>query len=128
MKLKILTPDRTLFDGDIKSINIAQSAGAFSILSGHAPLITVVKDAVSTVLTEDGKLSYIAVSSGTLKVLNNKVSLVVDYGTIGINKEEAKTNFANLRREIEQNSGNLGDDTIANLEMELMRRMKEMGQ
>ena len=126
MKLKIITPDKTLFDGNINYINIAQSDGAFSILDGHAPLITVVKDVVSTIQTDDGQLSYISFNSGTLKVLNNEVSLIVDYGIVGTSKEEAKINFANLREEIKQNNGSLGDDTIVNFEMELMKRMKEM--
>ena len=60
MKFKMLTPDSTLFEGNIKSINIAERVGSFSVLNGHAPLITVVKDFVSTVGTEAGELIYIS--------------------------------------------------------------------
>jgi len=127
MKLKVITPDNTLFDGAIERINIAERLGAFTILKGHAPLIVVVKNSVSTIQTESGELTYIATGFGTLKVLNNEVSLIVDYGAIGASKEEAKTSLMNLRKEIAQNNGSLGDDTVANLEMELIKRMQELG-
>jgi len=127
MKLKVITPDLTLFNGNIESINIAERIGAFSILKGHAPFITVIKDFVSTIRKETGELTYIAASSGTFKVLNNEATLIVDYGMVGNSKEEAKMNLTNLRKEIAQNSGNLGDDTIANLEIELMKRTQELG-
>jgi len=127
MKLKVISPDSTLFSGNIQRLNIAEKVGAFSILKGHAPLITVVKDFVSTIQTEAGDLTYIAASSGTLKILDNEAALIVDYGVVGSSKEEATGHLLQLRKEIAQNSGDLGDDTIANLEIELMKRMQELG-
>jgi len=127
MKLKVITPDHTLFEGNIKKINISEQLGSFTVLKGHAPLITIVKDSVSTIQKEEGDLTYIAARFGTLKVLNNEISLIVDYGVIGTSKEEAKTNLVNLRKEITQNNDSLGDDTVANLEIELIKRMQELG-
>ena len=46
---------------------------------------------------------------------------------MGNSKEDAKDNLVNLKREIVQNSDNLGDDAVAKLEVELMRRMQELG-
>lgn len=126
MKLKMITPDATLFEGDIKSINIAERAGSFSILKGHAPLITVLKDFVSTIHPEAGELIHIAAGSGTFKVLNNEASLIVDYGVVGTSKEDAKMNLKNLREEIAQNSGDLGDETIAKLEIKLMTMAQDL--
>ena len=127
MRFKVVTPDSTLFNGNIQGLNIAEKVGAFSILKGHAPLITVVKDFVTTIQTEAGDLTYISASSGTLKVLDNEAALIVDYGVVGSSKEEAAEHLLQLRKEIAQNSGDLGDDTIANLEIELMKRMQELG-
>jgi len=126
MKLKVITPDSTLFNDHATRLNIAERIGSFSILSNHAPLITVIKDFVSTIQTEADDLTFIAANSGTLKVLNNEVSLTIDYGVLGTNKEDAWTNLESLRKEIAEKSGSLGDNTIANLELELMKRIKEM--
>jgi len=127
MKLRVITPADTLFEGDIKSINISERLGAFTILKDHAPFIVVVKDSVSTIQKQTGDLTYIAASFGTLKVLNNEVSLIIDYGAVGTSKEEAKTNLVNLNEEIVQKKDSLGDDTVANLEIELIKRMQELG-
>jgi len=126
MKLKIITPDATLFNGNVASINIAEKTGSFSILNDHAPLITVAKNFVTTLQTETDGLVYIAANSGTFKMLNNEASLLIDYGVLASSKEEAQTALKNLKKEIAINSGRVGDDTIADMEFELMRRIKEM--
>ena len=126
MRLKIITPDDTLFEGNITSLNIAERTGGFTILKGHAPLISVVKDFVSTIKTEAGDLTYIACGSGTVKVLDDEIALIIDYGALGSSKEDAKANFEHLREAIAKNNDSVGDDTIANLEIELLRRMKEL--
>ena len=127
MKLKIITPNQTLFEGKIQSINIAERTESFSILNGHAPLMTVIKDFVSTVQAENGELIYMAANLGTLKVLNNEASLIIDHGVMGASKEQARANLAHLKKEIENNQNNLGDDTIANLEIKLMRMTRDLG-
>ena len=127
MKLKVITPDETLFEEEINSLNIAEKFGSFSILKDHAPLIAIVKDFVSTIQTGAGALTYVAASSGTLKVVDNEVSLIIDYGVVASSKEEAKKNLTALRKEMAGSSEDLGDDTIANLEIELVKRMQELG-
>lgn len=126
MKLKMITPDTILFDGNTKRIHVAEPEGTFSILDRHAPLLMVVKHFVLTLLTETDELTYIAAGAGVLKVLNNEVSLIVDYGAVGASKEQAKTNLAHLKEEIIQRRTHLGDDTIANLELELMRMTQNL--
>ncbi|MCL2560115.1 MAG: F0F1 ATP synthase subunit epsilon [Turicibacter sp.] len=127
MKLKVITPDITLFHGEAESINLAERTGSFSILNDHAPLITVVKEFVATIQTEAGEFSYVAAGTGTLKVLNNEVSLIIDSGVVGNSKDEAKKNLAQLRKAITEKNGSTGDNTIANLEIELLRMTRELG-
>lgn len=126
MKLKVITPDTTLWRGTVTSINIADKEGAFTVLKGHAPLITVVKDIVATIRTSSGELSYIATDSGTFKVLNDEISLIVDYGAVSPSKEEARINLVKIKDEITKSNNSLGDDTIANLETQLMKMTQEL--
>ena len=126
MKLNIITPDTTLLATKVTSINIAERVGSFTVLNGHAPLITVIKDFVATIQPETADLTYIAANVGTLKVLDNITSLIVDYGVVGTSKEDAREKLQALRQEIAANIGKTGDKTVANVEVELMRRMKEL--
>lgn len=41
-KLKILTPDRKLFDGEVVSFTVPTQSGEITVLKNHAPLITLV--------------------------------------------------------------------------------------
>lgn len=126
MKLTVITPDDTLLVEEVASINIAEKTGSYTVLNDHAPLITVVKDFVATINTKTSDLKYIAANAGTLKVLDNTVSLIIDYGITGTSKDDARQKLQSLRDTIAENIGNIGDKTVANIEVELMRRMSEM--
>jgi len=126
MKLTVITPDDTLLVEEVASINIAEKTGSYTVLNDHAPLITVVKDFVMTIGQIDSGLKYIAANVGTLKVLDNTVSLIIDYGITGTSKDDARQKLQSLRDTIAENIGNIGDKTVANIEVELMRRMNEM--
>ena len=128
MKLTVITPDATLLSEEVTSINIAEKNGSYTILKDHAPLITVVKEIVATINTKTSDLKYIAANAGTLKVLGNTATLIIDYGIAGTSKDDARQKLQSLRDTIAKTIDNTGDKTIANIEFEIMRRMKEMRQ
>ena len=41
-KLKILTPDEKLFEGEVVSFTVPTQAGEITVLKNHAPLITLI--------------------------------------------------------------------------------------
>ncbi len=41
-KLKILTPDKKLFEGEVASFTVPTQSGEITILKNHAPLITLI--------------------------------------------------------------------------------------
>ena len=41
-KLKILTPDKKLFDGEVKSFTVPTQSGEITVLKDHAPLVTLI--------------------------------------------------------------------------------------
>jgi len=125
MKLIVLTPDATLVELDVISVNIAEVGNSFTILKNHAPLITVAKKFVITIKTLDSEMIYIAANAGTVKVLANKTTIIIDYGVVGETKDEVKTTLQELTANL-ANNDDTDDQTIANLEIELIRRMQEM--
>lgn len=40
IKLELVTPDRTLFDGDVDELTAPGTLGPFTILQNHAPLVS----------------------------------------------------------------------------------------
>ena len=43
MKLEIITPDATVFDGEASLVQLPGYDGSFEILKNHAPMISVLK-------------------------------------------------------------------------------------
>ena len=43
MFLEIVSPEKTLFTGDVSSVQLPGSEGSFQILNNHAPIVSTLK-------------------------------------------------------------------------------------
>jgi len=78
MKLEIITPDKKLFEGQVKSAVFPGSEGSFGLLNGHAPMIATLK-AGSIELTEDNNNKvHFAVNGGVVEVFKNNVIVLAE--------------------------------------------------
>ena len=81
MHLDIITPEQTLFSGEVKSVQLPGSAGSFEVLDNHAPLISTLDPGKIRVRTNDGQEEYFEVESGFVEVLNNKATVLIEGAT-----------------------------------------------
>ena len=44
MNLEILTPDKKIFEGEVRSVTVPGTMGSFEILNNHAPIISTLDD------------------------------------------------------------------------------------
>jgi len=73
MKLVIIKPqESTTFDG-VNKVTIPGSEGSFTILGGHAPLVSAVKKGVIRFDQQE-----IAIGGGVLDVKNDVVTILTD--------------------------------------------------
>ncbi|MCK9311594.1 MAG: F0F1 ATP synthase subunit epsilon [Bacteroidales bacterium] len=77
MQLILLSPTKTLFDGEIDSVTIPGTKGLFTVLPHHAPLITTTEKGTITYKTIDGEHN-IQVSDGFAEIKNNIVSICIE--------------------------------------------------
>lgn len=72
MILKVISPEKTLFSGEVEKVKLPGMLGGFTVLERHAPLISslVPGDIVYAVQGEEAK---IAVQGGIVEVRDNKV-------------------------------------------------------
>lgn len=69
MKLQIHTIEKTLFDGEIKSLTLPTEAGEITVLENHEPLITLARPGIVRVVDKDEKTHTIDFGSyGFLEV------------------------------------------------------------
>lgn len=73
MKLEIITPDKTIFTGEVQLVQLPGLDGLFEILNNHAPMIAALGKGRVKIEDEDKKLQYFEINGGVLEVLDNKV-------------------------------------------------------
>jgi F-type H+-transporting ATPase subunit epsilon len=72
MQIEIITPDKTLFNGDADSVTLPGSSGAFQLLNNHAPIVSSLV-AGKVVVKNGNQTNEIEISGGIVEVLRNKV-------------------------------------------------------
>ncbi|HOU01003.1 MAG TPA: ATP synthase F1 subunit epsilon [Bacteroidales bacterium] len=76
MKIEIITPDRKVYEGDIKSIRVPGKKGSFQVLKDHAPIIsTLEKGPVIIVDQTNNEIRY-EIQEGVIEVKQNKIILL----------------------------------------------------
>ena len=73
LKLKIVSPERIEFSGEVESVKVPGSQGNFEILKDHAPIISTLQKGV----VEYGN-EKLAILGGFVEVQKNEVSLCVE--------------------------------------------------
>ncbi len=78
MFLEIITPDKTVFTGEVGLIQLPGIDGSFEILNNHAPLISVLKKGKIKIKKKDKNLHYFEINGGIIEVLKNKVLILAE--------------------------------------------------
>ena len=93
MILEIVSPEATLFKGEVTSITLPGVDGSFQILNNHAPIVSILKQGtikiVGTSFTINKEVESkfvkindqtytLEVASGTIEMKDNKVIVLAD--------------------------------------------------
>ncbi|MBF2097532.1 MAG: F0F1 ATP synthase subunit epsilon [Gloeomargaritaceae cyanobacterium C42_A2020_066] len=77
LTIRVITPDKTVWDGPGQEVILPSTTGQLGILTGHAPLLTALDAGVMRVRTE-GQWVPIALLGGFAEVENNEVTVLVN--------------------------------------------------
>ena len=77
MKLEIISPEDILFSGDVESVTLPGVSGRFSILPGHAPIISVLAQGTLAYQT-GGQKKELEIDGGFIEMKANVVSVCID--------------------------------------------------
>lgn len=78
MQLEIVTPEKTVYSGKIKLIQLPGSNGSFEILNNHAPIISSLDSGKVKVVTHEGDVEYFDISSGVVECNRNHVIVLAE--------------------------------------------------
>ena len=92
MYLEIVSPEKTLFNGDVQSVLVPGSDGSFQMLDNHAPIVsTLIKWTVKILgdinipeelkdifLNVSSNETHLSIVSGVVEMKENKVIILTD--------------------------------------------------
>jgi F-type H+-transporting ATPase subunit epsilon len=93
MILEIVSPEATLFKGEVTSVSLPGVNGSFQLLNNHAPIVSILKQGtvkmaatsfkfdkeVADKFTKINDQNYsLEINSGTIEMKDNKVIVLAD--------------------------------------------------
>ena len=81
MKLEILTPDKKIFEGEIRSVTVPGTMGSFEVLKDHAPIVSTLEDGKVIIRTGEKAEEVIFIRGGVIEVLDNHIMVLAE-GTL----------------------------------------------
>jgi F-type H+-transporting ATPase subunit epsilon len=102
MKLRLMTPERTLFDGEAASVSGRSPLGEFEILPSHAAWVSPTEPCLLKVHVgagEAGKVLPFAVHGGLIEVHPDSVLILADAAEAGDSIDETRATQARARAE-----------------------------
>lgn len=96
IRLKLITLDGLHFDDDVYEAMLPTKDGEIAVYGGHAPLLSVAAPGVVSIRKDkkvkDDDREFVAIYGGTIEVLDNVISVLVDEveGADSISEAEAE--------------------------------------
>ena len=78
MKIEIITPDRKVYSGDIRSVRVPGRLGSFQVLKDHAPIISTLEAGPVMIVDELGNEAKFEITGGVIEVKKNNIILLAD--------------------------------------------------
>ncbi|MDA9679601.1 F0F1 ATP synthase subunit epsilon [Flavobacteriaceae bacterium] len=92
MHLEIVSPEATLFSGEVESVIVPGTTGSFQMLNNHAPIVSTLKEGTVTISgkmeldhvvqnkfkKQDDNTTLFEITSGAVEMRNNKLILLAD--------------------------------------------------
>ena len=104
LTLRILAPDKSVFDEEVEEVILPSTTGLLGILPGHISMVSAIDIGVLRVLV-NGQWNSVALMGGFAEVEANEVTVLVNGAELGNNidapsaeleLEQAKNEFSQL--------------------------------
>ena len=127
MQLDVITPEKTIYSGEIDELALNTADGEIAILPHHVNLFTKIMPG-EMIIKVNKKDQYLAVTGGFLEVTENKVTVLADYAVKADEIEVEKAIAAQKRAEdvIKRKKEGVSERDFANAQADLRRALLEL--
>ena len=99
LHLKIVTPEKLIFDEEVSGVNVSTEDGIIGILPNHTNLMAKLTPG-ELVIKKGGKDEILAVGDGFLQMADNTLSIMTDLAVTEAGIDEKAVEEAKKRAEI----------------------------
>jgi F-type H+-transporting ATPase subunit epsilon len=126
ISVEIITPSKSAYKGEVKSVTLPGTVGSFQVLFNHAPILSSLEIGRIKIEELDEKVVEFATGGGTVEIRDNKVLVLVDSveSASEIDVERAKNSYQRAKERLSIQSQKQTD--IARAEASLHRAMNRM--
>jgi F-type H+-transporting ATPase subunit epsilon len=78
MYIEIITPDKRVYEGQVKSVKLPGSSGSFGVMNNHAPIISTLEKGTIKIVDEAKNTLFFEVNGGVVEVINNKLIVLAE--------------------------------------------------
>ena len=78
MRIEIITPDKKIYEGEIKSVRVPGKKGSFQVLKDHAPIISTLENGPVIVVDNSDNQQIFEFTGGLIEVKANRIILLAD--------------------------------------------------
>ena len=79
LKLELVSPEKELASRMVKAVQVPGLEGAFEVLPGHAPVLSVLRPGVLVITELSGAQTKFFVRGGYVEVANDEMSVLAEY-------------------------------------------------
>ncbi|MBO5336602.1 MAG: ATP synthase F1 subunit epsilon [Lachnospiraceae bacterium] len=76
-QLRIITPDRVFYEGDVEMVEFNTTEGQIGVLPGHIPMTVIIKPGILHIYEEDAEKNA-ALHSGFVEILQERVTILAE--------------------------------------------------
>lgn len=106
LQVELVAADRTVWSGQATMVIARTVEGDVGVMRDHAPLLSLLTDAVVEISAEGGETVVAAVDGGFLSVANNRVSILSEHAVLA-----AEIDTSAAQAELDEARSSDGDDS-----------------
>jgi F-type H+-transporting ATPase subunit epsilon len=99
LTVELVAADRTVWSGEATFVIARTVEGDIGVLRGHAPVLSVLTEAIVEITAEDGHTVFAVADGGFLSVANDRVSILSEHAELAteVDVEEARAQLEDAR-------------------------------
>ncbi|PKQ61159.1 ATP synthase F1 subunit epsilon [Labilibaculum manganireducens] len=78
MHLEIVTPEKSLYSGEVELVQLPGKNGSFEILKNHAPIVSSLEKGTIKIKSVGGEEIFFEINGGVAECKKNVISVLAD--------------------------------------------------